>query len=203
MQPSGINGVDDIPWGAHLCVFYRDARELQHLCVSFLTAGLEQKQYCLWITAPPVEAHQAVKALTDAFPTAQQYLDRQQIEVVPYTDWYVRDGRFDRQAVIRRWEEKAVVAAQAGYDGIRITGNPVWLHTDAQWLEFGVYEREVNQALRHQRIVALCTYPKQQCDSDQMVRIMQNHSHAIYRQSLNGLEWKSVTVDDALSQESP
>jgi len=202
MHPSGINGVGDIPWGAHLCAFYRDHLELQQLCVSFLTAGLAQGQYCLWITAPPVDAQQALKAVTEALPTAQRYMDRQQLEIVPYTEWYVRDGRFDRQEVIRRWEEKAVVAAKAGYEGIRITGNPAWLHTEAQWLEFGVYEREVDQALRQQRMMALCTYPTRHCDSEQMIRTMQNHSHAIYRQSLNGLEWKSVSIGDPLSQEN-
>jgi len=203
MQASGIRGVGDIPWGAHLCAFYRDRLELQHLCASFLAAGLEQGQYCLWITGLPVEEQQAVKALTEAMPTAQQYLDRKQIEIVPYTEWYVRDGRFDRHAVIRRWEEKAIVAAQEGYEGIRITGNPAWLHTEAQWLEFGVYEREVDLALRRQRIIALCTYPKQQCDLDQMGRVMRNHSHAIYRQSLSQFEWHSVTVGDELCQENP
>lgn len=202
MQPSGINGVEDLPWGAHLCVFYRDHRELRDVCVSFLKTGLEQGQYCLWVTAPPLEEKEAVKALTEAIPTAQQYLDRKQIEIVPYTEWYVRDGRFDRSEVIRRWEEKAVVAAQAGYDGIRITGNPAWLHTEAQWLEFGVYEREVHQALHDKRIIALCTYPKQKCDSDQMIHIMRNHSHAIYRQSLAPLEWKGITVGSALENSS-
>jgi len=65
-----------------------------------------------------------------------------------------------------------------------------------------VYEREVNQALRQQRMMALCTYPTEPCDSEQMFRIMQNHSHAVYRQSLDGGEWKSVNVSDPLSEEN-
>jgi hypothetical protein len=196
VQATGISGIADVPWGAHLCVFYRSASELSSLASSFLAAGLKQGQYCLWITAAPVHREDAITALRLAIAAADKYIDRGQIEIIPYTDWYIQDGQFQRDAVIRAWQEKAALAARSGFEGIRITGNPAWLHTAAQWTEFGAYEREVHEAIRHQRILALCTYPLHHCDPERMQQVMLQHSHAIYPNPRQGEKWSSMRVEE-------
>jgi len=59
----GIAGIDKLPWGEHLCVFFNTKEELLRLTVPFIQAGLEENEFCMWITGDPVSEKEAFEAL--------------------------------------------------------------------------------------------------------------------------------------------
>jgi two-component system, LuxR family, sensor kinase FixL len=181
MRRSGIPGIGDVPWGAHLCMFYRDPLELLDAVTPFIAAGLEDGEYCMWITAPPVSDEEAVHALKDILPATQDYLEHGQLEIVPYNAWYLRGEEFDHQQVIERWVSRADHAQRMGFAGIRITGNPIWLNSPEQWAQFGQYEQQVHESIKHQQIIALCTYASAQCDTNNMAQVLDTHGYTLHR----------------------
>jgi hypothetical protein len=60
---TGIYILGNMPWGAHLCLFYETKRDFFDIMVPYLRAGLENKEFCLWILPPPVSQQEALEAL--------------------------------------------------------------------------------------------------------------------------------------------
>jgi hypothetical protein len=81
--------------------------------VPYFIAGLRENERCLWITAPPLPAHEASQALRAASDDFDQ--------------WYGSLGRLKGLDVIHFWLEEEERALAEGYNGLRITGNASFL----------------------------------------------------------------------------
>ena len=188
---SGIPGVGNIGWGEHLCALYSGKQGLLKLVVPFIQAGLLDNEFCMWITGEPVTERDAFEALDAVLPEAHEYLIRKRLEILPHHQWYLSSGAFNGERVLENWISKARYAEANGFAGIRITGNPFWLHSEEEWAQFGCYEREVEAAIRSERILALCTYPIERCSQDHMGQILANHGSTL----LNGYnEWQRLEL---------
>lgn len=56
---SGIDLVGDIPWGMHFCQFYETKGDLIDILVPYFKAGLESNEFCMWVTADPLDVEEA------------------------------------------------------------------------------------------------------------------------------------------------
>ena len=53
-RKTGINAVGAVPWGTHLCLFYRNKQELLDILVPYFKAGLGNNEFCIWVTSEPL-----------------------------------------------------------------------------------------------------------------------------------------------------
>jgi len=187
----GIAGVDKVSWGEHVCVFFDTQGELLDLCVPFIKAGLEDNEFCMWITGEPVTEQRAFEALQGVLPNAHQYFAEKRLEILPYEQWYLGSGVFDSQIVIDNWVSKARYIEAKGFAGIRITGNPLWLESEEDWAKFSTYEETLHQAIRNERIIALCTYPMKICESRSMLNTLSAHSSTLFPR---GDQWQRLVL---------
>ena len=51
----GLRGIRNIPYGVHMCHFYRDRDELAAVLVPYFAAGLRNRERCIWIAAAPLD----------------------------------------------------------------------------------------------------------------------------------------------------
>jgi len=189
----GISGISSVPWGEHLCVFFNSKEELLKLVVPFMKAGLEDNEFCMWITGEPVNEDEAFNALEAVLPTTHQYLANKQLEILSYRQWYLSSGVFDEKVVITNWVSKARHAEAKGYDGIRIAGNPLWLKSESDWAKFGSYEETVHRAIRTEKILALCTYPMNICESKSMLSTLSSHGSTLLPV---GDQWQRLVLSE-------
>jgi len=188
---SGIPGVGNIDWGEHLCALYSGKQELLKLVVPFIQAGLLDNECCMWITGEPVTERDALEALEAVLTEAHEYLISKRLEILPYHQWYLSSGAFNQEMVLENWVSKARYAEANGFAGVRIAGNPFWLQSKEEWAQFGCYERNVEAAIRSERVLALCMYPTERCSNDHMIRILSNHGSTL----LNGTnEWQRLEL---------
>ncbi len=122
-RKSGIHVIGDIPWGTHFCQFYEAPEDLTSMLVPYFKAGLENHEFCMWVTSSPLDEKSAREAIRKAMPDFDRYLEKGQIEIIPHDQWYLRDGKFDPQKVLNSWIDKLDHALKQGYDGMRVTGN--------------------------------------------------------------------------------
>ena len=108
---SGISVLDDVPWGTHLCQFYQTKEDLIELLVPYFKAGLENNEFCTWVTSEPLRSEEAKAALKQAVNGLDSYLEKGQIEFLDYSEWYTKSGKFDANEVLRGWAEKEKIAA--------------------------------------------------------------------------------------------
>jgi C4-dicarboxylate-specific signal transduction histidine kinase len=180
MRRTGIDVVGDMPWGAHLCLFYDTKQDLLDMSVSYCKAGLESEEFCLWVVAEPVTIEEATHALKGAVPEIERYLADSCIEIVSARDWYLADGAFDLRRVTARWLEKLACASARGYVGVRVIGDTAWL-ARKDWRDFCEYEDGLNEAVANQRLAVLCTYPVAACGASEVLEVVRTHQFALAR----------------------
>ena len=90
----------EMPWGTHCCHFYESKEDLLDVVVPYLKVGLGNNEFCLWAVLYPLSVEDARSALRGAVPNADRHFAAGDIEIVPYSAWYLRDGTFDVERVI-------------------------------------------------------------------------------------------------------
>jgi signal transduction histidine kinase len=154
----GIVAVGDVPWGRHFCHFYQTKQDLLDLLIPYFIAGLENNEFCLWITYPPLLDGEPQQELIRCFPEAAQHVSKGDIEVVPFSEWYLHNGAFNSSNAVNALNEKLDWALAKGYAGMRVNGSGAWV-TEEQWAHFAQYEQQVEDMIIDRKMIALCTYP--------------------------------------------
>ena len=103
LRPSGIDLIGSVPWGTHFCQFYSTRQDLIDVLVPYFKAGLENNEYCMWVTSEPLKTAAARAALRKAVPDLDARTEKGQIDIIPHSRWYVPGGKFDEQRVLNGW----------------------------------------------------------------------------------------------------
>lgn len=180
LRKTGIDVIGDVPWATHFCQFYETREDLVDLLVPYFRAGLENNEFCMWVTAAPLNEKEARDAISEAMPDFARYLDRGQMEILPHDEWYLKDGVFDLRRVLDGWVEKLNQALARGYSGLRVTGNTAWLEKNG-WRDFTEYEAEINNVIGKYRMLALCTYWLHRCGAAEVIDVVRNHQFALLK----------------------
>ncbi len=181
LRPSGIDIIGSVPWGTHFCQFYQTKQDLVDILVPYFKAGLENNEFCIWITSEPLLVAEAQEAMRGAVDDFDEYLSQGQIEIIPYNEWYLLGGTFDDDQVLDGWASKLEEALGRGYSGLRLTGNTLWLERN-HWQAFTEYEAKVNDVIGKYRMLAICTYCLAKCDGAAVIDVVKNHQFALIKQ---------------------
>ncbi len=179
-RKTGIDCIGDVPWGTHLCLFYQTKEDLIEILVPCLRAGLENNEFCMWVTSDVIREDEAKRAMEKAVPDFSRYLREGQVEIVAHDEWYLKDGVFNLQRILGAWADKLEQALAKGYDGIRVTGNAAWLEREG-WANFIEYEREVNKVIGEYLMLAICTYSLDRCGVGEIIDAADAHQCVIIR----------------------
>ena len=198
-RPSGIECIGNLPWGTHLCEFYSTHEELRGTLIPYFAAGLQQDEFCLWVTSDPSGAEGAKIGLRKTAPYMERYLDSGQMEIWDYRDWYLHGGYFDADRVFGQWVDKQRRSVDSGYKGLRLSGDTAWLDKRT-WPDFMMYESEVNRVFPQHRIIGLCTYPLEGCQADAMLEVVRNHRFALTRIAGKWETIEPVRIETSVSQ---
>ncbi len=189
LRISGIEVIGNIPWGTHFCQFYQTKQDLLDVLVPYFKHGLESNELCIWVTSDFLDWEEALIALKKTVPNFTDYIQKGQIEIFPYTDWYVKEGRFESEQVLNQWVTKHNEAINKGYDGLRVSGNPIWIDNMKDWDDFTAYEAEINNVIDDYNIIVLCTYSLEKCDANKVIDVVTNHQFALIKRTGH---WKLI-----------
>jgi hypothetical protein len=190
----GLPGIDLIPFGMHACHFYDGPEQLAQALAPYFVTGLELNERCLWITAPPLPASEAVKALSAAWPGVEEALRSGALRVLDSDAWYGAAGRPRPQDMVQIWLDEEERALADGRAGLRIAGNISFLEPE-DWPAFMAYEQSVSERFNGRRIVALCSYMLAQCDWRKRREVLRSH-HCMLARGEPG--WQVVPSGDRL-----
>jgi PAS domain S-box-containing protein len=180
LRNSGIDVIGSVPWGTHFCQFYKTKQDLIDILVPYFKAGLESNEFCMWITSEPLVVAEAEEAMRKAVNGFDEYLRQEQIEIIPYNEWYLLGGTFDDDRVLKGWVSKLELALARGYAGLRLTGNTFWLERN-HWQAFTEYEAKVNNVIGKYKMLAICTYCLDKCDGTAVIDVVKNHQFTLVK----------------------
>ncbi len=190
-RSSGIPVVGDLPWGSHFCQFYQTQKDMIDIVVPYFRAGLENNEMCIWVTSDFLTTGDALNALTSGVPDFERYHANGQIEVFPYTDWYLKGGSFDLERTLAMWMAKHDEALSRGFTGLRVSGNPYWIDNKTDWDDFAAYEAAINEVIGGTKLLVLCTYSLQKCGVVEILDVVKNHEFAL---AMNQGTWQVVNM---------
>ena len=182
LRTVGIPSIDETPWGTHFCQFYETKDDLIDLLVPYFKTGLENNEFCLWVTSTCVDENDARRAMTETMPQFDRYVQDGRIEIVPVTDWHLKGGGVDFDQVLQGWIDKHAQALARGYDGMRVTGDvPCNIATlpKASWKDFAEYEQLLDKTVREYKMLLLCTYALDKCEATAILDVVQYHQFAL------------------------
>jgi signal transduction histidine kinase len=177
MRRTGLDHVEQVPWGTHLCQFYSSKQDLLDVVVPFLKAGLDANELCLWVVSDPLTENAAKAALRKAIPGFERHQAERRIEIHPHTRWYLKGAALDLERTAQRWRSKLDEALARGHAGLRISGCTAWLSNKDQ-REFWEYERSLGASMARRRMIALCTYPLAESGAHDLLDVASAHGKA-------------------------
>ena len=178
IRETGIDALGSVIWGTHFCLFYRTKQDLFNILVPYFKAGLENNEFCMWVTSEPLGPKDAQNALRKAVPDLDEYLRKGQIEILPYDQWYLEADDFNQQHLLKKWNDKLTRALTNGYAGMRVTGNITWVDQKL-WNGFINYEHQLNETIERYRMIVVCTYCLDKCGPAEIVEVVNNHQMAL------------------------
>ena len=205
LRRTGIELVGDTPWGTHFCQFYQTKEDLIDILAPYFKAGLEDNEYCMWVTSEPLTSQEAKRALEAKVKNFDEYIKKGQIEIIDYDQWYTKSGHFESDKVLQGWVDKEREALGRGFDGLRLSGNTFWLE-ESCWRDFTNYEETVNKVINKYRVLAICAYCLDKCTGSEIIDVVGNHQFALIKRDgkwdiIESSEYKRVVEELRTSRE--
>ncbi|MBI4089509.1 MAG: MEDS domain-containing protein, partial [Candidatus Levybacteria bacterium] len=155
LRKTGIGPLKLASWGTHLCQFYKTKKDLLSVVVPYFKMGLENNEMCVWVTSESVNTKEAIEAMRKAVPSFSKFQKKGQIEIFPYTEWYLKGGYFEMRRVLNDWIKKYKLALSKGFAGLRVSGNPFWIDNKKDWKAFTDYEAEIDKVISNYKLLVL------------------------------------------------
>jgi hypothetical protein len=160
----------------HVCAFFSDLDEEHRVLRSFFKDGFDRGEKEVHI----VEAEKQgdyVNRLAETGVNVQELIETGTLEVLSWTDAYVRDHRFDQDAMLASVEKLIQSGADAGYARTRLVGHHMdWLFLDKPAVSNLVeYEARLNHLLSKHDDPVICNYDLSKFSASVAMDIMRTH----------------------------
>src|SRR5260370_13383762 len=133
----------------HVCAFFNTMDEEHRVLGSFYKGGFDRGEKATHIVdSENREAY--LKRLTDAGVNVQALMAAGRLEVLPWTDMYVRDHRFDQDAMLASVENLIQSGAAFGYTRTRLVRH----HMDLLFLDQPLVSNLVEYQARLNRFLS-------------------------------------------------
>jgi hypothetical protein len=166
----------DLTGRNHVCAFFNTIEEEHRVLGSFYKDGLDRGEKAAHIV-DPANREEHLKRLAEAGIHVQERMDTGQLEVLPWTDAYVRDHRFDQDAMLATVEKLIESGAAAGYPLTRLVGHHMdWLFLDnPATYNLVEYEARLNHVLSKHNDPVICNYNPSKFGATVAMDIMRTH----------------------------
>ena len=166
----------DLAGRNHVCAFFNTIEEEHRVLGSFYRDGLDRGEKAAHIV-DPANREEHLKRLAEAGIHVQEMMDTGQLEVLPWTDAYVRGHRFDQDAMLATVEKLIQSGAAAGYALTRLVGHHMdWVFREKPATNNLVeYEARLNHVLSKYNDPVICTYDLSKFGASVAMDIMRTH----------------------------
>ena len=160
----------------HVCAFFNTIDEEHRVLGSFYKNGLDRGEKAAHIVDHE-NREEHLKRLGEAGINVTEMMDTGQLEVLPWTDMYVRDHRFDQDAMLVTVENLIQSGAAAGYPLTRLVGHHMdWLFLDKPaTYNLVEYEARLNHVLSKYNDPVICNYNPSKFGAHVAMDIIRTH----------------------------
>ncbi len=161
----------------HVCAFFHSNEEKYRVLMPFIKDALKNGDRSFHIVDPKLRDHH-VRYLEQEGVDVAEAEARGRLEVYPWQEAYIQDGRFDQFRMIELVKE--AIANQEPGEMTRFVGNMEWALEDLPGVhDLLEYETRLNQFLPEHRDPVVCCYDISRFDAGTVIDIMRTHPMVI------------------------
>jgi hypothetical protein len=142
----------------HVCAFFHSKEDEYRILLPFIRDGFDEGDRALHIIDPR-NRDDHVRRLEQAGIAVAEAQSREQLEIRPWDDAYLKEGYFDQHrqiALIDRW---LAAGKENGFPMTRLVANMAWAMEDSPGVNGIIeYESRLNDVLPKYHDAVCCTY---------------------------------------------
>ena len=160
----------------HICAFFNTMDEEHRVLGPFYRDGFDRGGRATHIVDAEHRDRYLQRLAEDGIDV-KKMIDTGQLEVLPWTDLYVRDHRFDQDAMLASVEELIRSGASAGYTNTKLVGHHMdWVFADKPAVNSLLeYEARLNDLLSRYSAPVVCNYDLSQVSASVAIDIIRTH----------------------------
>src|ERR1700758_687745 len=160
----------------HICAFFNGPDEEHKVLRSFYNDGFDRGEKATHIVDAE-HREEYLMRLAQGGMNVQLMMETGQLEVLPWSDMYVRDHHFDQDAMLASVEELIRSSAAAGFARTKLVGHHMdWLFLDQPAVKNLVeYEARLNGLLSKYDDPVVCNYDASKFGASVALDIMRTH----------------------------
>jgi hypothetical protein len=159
----------------HICAFFNSIEEEHRVLHWFIKEGFDRAEKAVHIV-DPLQRQNHLERLREAGTDVEGAIGRGQLEVRPWQDAYLREDRFNQDAMLGFIEEVLQSGPPTGYPLTRLLAHMEWALLDKPGVEDLVeYETRLNYVLPKYADPVICVYDLTRFCSTVTIDIMRTH----------------------------
>jgi hypothetical protein len=159
----------------HICAFFNNVNEEHRVLRSFIKEGFERGDKAFHIVDPALQEDH-LKRLAEAGIDVEQATGTGQLELRRWQDAYLRDDRFDQDAMLALLEGVLQSGDASGYPLTRLLAHMEWALLDKPGVDDLLeYETRLNYVLPKYDDPVICTYDLSKFGASMVMDIMRTH----------------------------
>ena len=159
----------------HICAFFNSVDEEHRVLRSFIKDGFERGDKAFHIVDPALQEDH-LKRLAEAGIDVEQATGTGQLELRRWQDAYLRDDRFDQDAMLALLEGVLQSGDASGYPLTRLLAHMEWALLDKPGVDDLLeYETRLNYVLPKYDDPVICTYDLSKFGASMVMDIMRTH----------------------------
>jgi AcrR family transcriptional regulator len=148
---------EDLSDHRHVCVLVDGPEEAYELLLPFVVDGLEQGDRAVHIVDPQARDTHLERLAASGIDVPAATASHQ-LEVQPWTDSYLRGGRFNGSAQLSYVKQSLAEGRRLGFPLTRFIGSMQWALDGEPAGDLISYEARINEATRRLADVVICLY---------------------------------------------
>lgn len=174
MKPITLVG-KDIAQYYHVCAFFDSRSEEYEVLAPFAKEGLENGEKAVHIVDPAL-LQDHIAMLKEQGVDGHHCQSCGQLEVLPWDQVYVPDGKFNQDRMMETIESVMLSGEKAGFPKMRLWANMGWtLQGHPGTIEVLEFEARVNEVLSRTKQLAICVYDMSKISGALMMDILRSH----------------------------
>jgi hypothetical protein len=166
---------ENLDEGMHICTFFRSAAERYRVLMPFIREGMEQGDRAFHIVNPSLRSEHAQRIAEAGIDTARAEVEGQ-LEIIGWDDTYLRNGSFNRNAMLSLLPALLNEGRNRGFAITRFIADVAWvLNTPGALDQLLEYECRVNLALPKAGDIVICSYDLDKVDAAMVIAAMRTH----------------------------
>lgn len=163
----------------HVCAFFNSKEEEYNTLIPFLKEGLENGDKAFHIVDK--RGHdEHLDTLLNSGIDLKASTKKNQFEVKPWEEAYLRDGNFKQERMLELIEQVLTKGKSEGFPLTRLWANMEWALEDREGVEQIVeYETRLNYILPKYQDPVICTYDLAKFGGDIVLDILRTHPMVI------------------------